>query len=490
MTSSDNGTPAAAALQLNVAAPPPPLPLEIARRNLRIVVLFAIVDGMDVALLPATFRALEAAFALSTSNLATIAAAQGFGLAFGAPFWGVLADNGVSLKLLMAVGSLSWCSILIVLSLTSSFPIMVFLRFVNGCCLSMYAPVIQSIVAESTEPNERGTEFGRIEFWRHCLGNFGAMLVCTSMSNRVIFGMMGWRVAFLSVAFFAMGLTAIILSFFKEQPREWKPDQISILPELRRLYSFLCIGSYRIVILQGMFQEMSFGAMQFLAMYFQYLGLPDAQAGFAAAMYQFSRGLGYFGGGTIGDVLAKWSPHHGRTFAAQLSCILSLPLVWLLFHVIGDNVPAIVVVVFTLGLVSVWPKTACNKPILIDVVPDGCIASATAWDRTIEGGVGHTVGPHAMALICTVVYGYNPTDVQVSDLTVADQMTNMRALASSLFLVVCLCKSSCCLIYCLLHHTYKQDLMTADNKYSASLRDGKLPTEATPFNKEKNAKEV
>jgi len=494
----ENGTLASAEAQLSAGSSrarvhsPTGLPRasEVARWNLRIVVLFGIIDGMDIALLPATFRALEATFGLTTSNLATMAAAQGFGMAVGAPIWGAFADNGASLKLLMAIGASSWACILMLLSFTSVFQIMVSLRFFNGVALSVYAPVIQCIVAESTEQHERGTEFGRIEFFRHCIGNFGAMLVCTAISNTTIFGMMGWRVAFIGVAISAMLLTAVILSSFQEEPREWKPDQISIQKEFSKLYGFLCIGSYRVILIQGMFQEMCFGAMQFLPMYFQYLGLPDAQAGLAAAMYQFSRGMGYFWGGSIGDSLSKWSPYHGRTFAAQLSCLLSVPLAWVLFNLIDDRLFPTVVIVFLLGLISVWPKTACNKPVLIDVVPDGCVSAATAWDRTIEGGVGHTIGPHAVGVLSAAAFGYNPASVQLEALSPEDQAINMRALGSSLFLVLLVGKLCCCLFYGFLHWTYKQDMQQANNKYSAKLLDMKLPTEATPLKATKDTKEV
>merc|ERR1719506_2756969 len=119
------------------------------------------------------------------------------------------------------------------------------------------------------------------------------------------------------------------------------------------------IPTFRVIALQGMFKEIRMNALYFMAMYFQYLGLPDAQAGFLVSLFTLFTGFGYMLGGVVADELVQWSPFHGRALTAQFSVLMSIPILVLLFGVLPNESelnPVIVGLVISLGLVAMWAK--------------------------------------------------------------------------------------------------------------------------------------
>lgn len=56
--------------------------------------LVSVLEGADMALLPAVFYALQTDLGLSLSDLATMTLIQGVTTSAVAPFWGILADRG------------------------------------------------------------------------------------------------------------------------------------------------------------------------------------------------------------------------------------------------------------------------------------------------------------------------------------------------------------------------------------------------------------
>jgi len=374
----------------------------------------------------------------------------------------------------------------VLLAFAADYRAMLFLRLLNGLALGMFTPLVQSIVAELSPPEERGSNFGRIEFFRFAVGTMPTTIAVTSVSNQMIVGMMGWRVAFLAVAVCGLGFAVVILWLYHEEPRQWRPERISILGELQKVAGYWMIPTFRVIALQGMFKEIRMNALHFMAMYFQYLGLGDSQAGLLVSLYTFFTGIGYVVGGMVADELVQWSPFHGRALTAQFSVLLSIPILVLLFGVLPEETelnPIIVGLVISLGLVAMWPKTGCNKPILTEIVPGDCIASACAWDRCLENFVGMTIGPSIVGLLSGRVFGYEATDLQVADMEPAARLSNASALSQSLLMgtvgpeVICFC------FYCFLHYTYRNDILV-DGRFAGlgdKGRDAKLPTETTAF---------
>ena len=116
------------------------------RRRAQISVnLCTAIDAADAALLPAVFRALEVAFALSPSSLATLVLAQSVTGAVFAPLWGWLADGDlVPRRTLLLIGCGWWALLTACTAAATGFWSLLLARTVLGAALPLISPVAQA----------------------------------------------------------------------------------------------------------------------------------------------------------------------------------------------------------------------------------------------------------------------------------------------------------------------------------------------------------
>mmetsp|Transcript_46257 Transcript_46257/g.100566 ORF Transcript_46257/g.100566 Transcript_46257/m.100566 type:complete len:478 (+) Transcript_46257:123-1556(+) len=449
----------------------------LARSTLCCTCLLITVEGMDVQLLPASFRALEAGLGYSPTKLALLAVGQSIAVSFSGPAWANLADSGCSRRILLASGAALWATFTFGLAWTWLYPAMMFLRLLNGCALGMVSPVIQAVVAETSDEMDRGRSFGWITLFERIFGEVTGIVVVTAISNVIYHGIYGWRFAFMFVAVGSMVIASIILLFMEEAPRPWKPENLGLSVELGKLRRCWRIPSFRIIVLQGMFGRIAWSGLgSFGPMYFQYVGVSDLSAGIICGMVILGGGLGGLGGGIIADRLAQWSPNHGRPLAAQLSVGLGILALMLLLCIPRD--PSMQVFMgmssLLLGLVASWCATGCNRPVMLDIVPPDCWASVLAWDVCLERGVGAFIGPLITGLVSDKVFNYQTSMEQVADMTFAQRSRNADALGNSLLLCGVIPWLVTLSIYGLLHRTYAADAALAQQERKA-IEDGRQP---------------
>jgi len=442
--------------------------------NLWLLCGLSMIDGMDIQLLPSAFRALEADLGMSTTMLASLVVCRALAFAVTGPFWGNLIDNGYPRKYMLCPCLLCWGFCTIVFALVSDFHVMAVLRVLNGASLGLLLPITQSIVSDTSALRERGHNFGMVEFSNKALGQVFATLLVTSMSNMLTFGIAGWRTAFVGVGLLSLALAWACNIYMEEnRPRPYTPENVGVVTELRKFFSYFKISTFTVIVVQGMFGTIPVAAMNFAPMYFQYLGLADWEAGAAFCMFVLGGGFGGLLGGAIGDKLAEFSENHGRPMTAQLSVFLGIPLVYLAFTVspsAGKTVWIIGALMFALGLLSQWCAAGCNKPIFLQIVPLASQGSAMAWDGCVEQASGHIIGPMAVGLIAGNMLGYTTTLGQISTMDPEVSAENAAALGSALAFSTVLPWCICFLLYSLLHFTYKHDIRSEEllNRASSS----------------------
>lgn len=428
--------------------------------NLWLLCALATIDGMDLQLLPASFRALEASLGMSPPKLALLAVCQDVAFSLSGPVWGSLADNGFSRRRLLCLGATAWGILTMILAFVSNFHMMAMLRVLNGACLGLLVPITQSIIAETSSVGDRGYNFGLIQFSNNAIGQVVATLVVTSISNKMFFGVEGWRVAFFGVGLLSLVLAAVVSIFMEEKPRPYTPENVGIVTEFKKFVSYFKIRTFVVVVLQGMVGTIPGAALMFATMYFQYLGLLDWQAAAAFSMYVLGGGCGGLLGGIIGDRLAGYSRDHGRPFTAQMSVFLGIPLVAAVFTMKppADNVLITMGgMMFMLGVLSSWCATGCNKPIFTQIVPPGSQASVMAWEFCLEHTSGHILGPVAVGYVSQHFFGYTSSTQQVQDMPPEVRLANADALGKSIALSTVLPWTLCFVLYGFLHYTYKHD---------------------------------
>lgn len=432
------------------------------RVNIALLCMYAIIEGMDMALLPASMRGLEVSLGFGPSRVAALAATQGIMSAFAGPFWAALSDNGYPKRKLLAGGAASWTLILTLLALVSDFRVMLFLRALNGIILAIMVPVSQSMVVEVAGPEERGRLFGITMFCQMTLGMMPAMAIGTGLSTQMVWGFAGWRLSLVIVAALGALVSPLVWFFMVEEPREWRPERINVAAELEKFAVFLTIPSFCVIVGQGMFNAITMCTFQFLTLHFQYQGFADYLSGLLCAIVLISCGFGFFFGGIFGDWSARLSPDHGRAYIAQVSTFMQMLLIYVLFQVEpGVGIPGemnlcLVLVLVFLGAFS-WSKSGCNRPILSELVTGEGIGSIMAWNNCFEYGAGMLIGPSTIGILAQGFFGYEVRMEPVAEMPLDVRERNASAMANAMLLVATLPQIMVILIYVLLHYTYAAD---------------------------------
>eukprot|EP00746_Dinoflagellata_sp_MGD_P022666 gnl/MRDRNA2_/MRDRNA2_153046_c0_seq1.p1 gnl/MRDRNA2_/MRDRNA2_153046_c0~~gnl/MRDRNA2_/MRDRNA2_153046_c0_seq1.p1 ORF type:complete len:469 (-),score=48.41 gnl/MRDRNA2_/MRDRNA2_153046_c0_seq1:27-1433(-) len=435
--------------------------------QLSLLLAVCIAEGSDSAVLGSTFKALEKEMGLTPAGLAIVALAQSVTTNLSAPVWGWMCDEGIaSRKNLMMLGCAGWGAAMIGLGLSISYWQLVALRMFNGLFLACLYPLSQSWVADLVDSRLQGRVFGLVG----AAHNAGTMLtagVTTAYSQRLIMGFYGWRVMCFAVGSASWMLCLALFLFMQSKAKPCESSSPATLFQMvttmsKHLRKGMQIPTFNILVLQGMFGSIPWVAMNFEIMYLQYLKFTDVQVG---TMVSIWTAFGVFGpaiGGLIGDTLAKVSPNHGRPIVAQLSLGMATTLVVVFLgilpsviesHVMWPYVACKIIFLMTAN----WCAAGVNRPILCEIVSTGHRASLIAWFVSIDNVVASFLGNGMVAYLAENVFGYQPTHLDVREMSEAARAVNAHALRTSLLCMEIMPFVLCFLMYTTLHFFYPRD---------------------------------
>lgn len=430
--------------------------------SFRFLYLVCLVEGADLQLLPSTFRSLEAEVGLSPTGLAALATCQALSQSLSAPVWGSLVDSGWSEKSLLVGGSMAWGVLTLLLAGTTEWYSMLALRTLNGLALASLTPVSQAIIAKSTPATERGYYFGLCEL-ALCMGQLLCTILATPISNKTMWGVRGWRVAFATVALTSLALSLVLNALMRDLGPKAR-RVVDFRAELGVLRHCCAIRTFRVIVLQGCFGSIPWSAFgTFAIMFFQYVGVRDLQAAALFVTSLVALGFGNILGGHVGDTLARWSRFHGRPLTAQISVLSGIPLiVWLVAFIPREasSVSQYGAVMCIFGLTASWCKTGVNRPILAEVVPEGSLARILSWFIAFDGAVAACLGPLVAGLIAEA-FGYTPLQGHLDEVPAVLRAKNARALAMGMLWMCVVPWTVCFFVFGLLHLTYKPDVERA-----------------------------
>lgn len=422
-----------------------------------------VIEGLDIHLLPCSFRALERTLGLTPSDLAKLGLAQALTQCTIGPVWAALADNGVSRRNLLIFGVTSWAALTLGLGLVENLYMMVWLRLLNGAALSSLLPISQSIIADVTQPEERGFFFGVVQFFL-TTGVLIGQLFGTTISNTTIYGMAGWRVAFISVAGMSFLLAILIACFMHELPRSQIAESASLSASWQKLVKYLQIPTFRYLVAQGAFGCIPWSAMTFMTMFYQYVGMSDLQAASTASAGVVGNMIGGMLGGVVGDALTRWSRFHGRPLTAQISVLSGIPFIVMILQVVPRNPSSYqtyVCLMFSFTLLASWCGVGVNRPILTEIAGSSDRASIVAWMVAFEGSFGACFGAPFVGYLADNVFGYEAATVQVADMPTVQREQNAEALAHAMLFLTSIPWVICFLFYTMTHFTYRADIARA-----------------------------
>jgi len=201
---------------------------------------------------------------------------------------------------------------------------------------------------------------------------------------------------------------------------------------------------------------MPWAAMTFLIWWLELACFQHWEAGMLSFILTLGVAAGNVLGGYIGDRLARFSPDHGRIYAAQFSVLSGIPLLYVIFFLLptgeeGRSMGAFAVSLFVFGLCISWCSAAVNQPIMSEIVPTSHRAIIFSLDRSFEGGMS-AIAPFVVGSLAVDVFGWDGTSAHQ---TCDDK--DRDSLGKALFWTMSVTWAGCFFFYSTMHCTYPKD---------------------------------
>ncbi|OEH79047.1 major facilitator family protein [Cyclospora cayetanensis] len=378
------------------------------------------IEGIDMQLMPASFKVLQSDFHWALQDLGSLVFYQSASQAIAGLIWGVLADRSSRVQLL-SLGCAGWGIVSIFLGSSTAFWQFALLKVLNGIAMASIGPVAQSLIADLFPPTMRGEHYGWLQLFL-CAGCIMGAMIGGSVANiTAIEGVKGWRLAFFSAGVLSLFVASLVQLLAKEPPR----NQVTLVNELpldlvknsnkqqkgaftdfyQRCHNFCRAAlsrTFLLLLLQGVCGYIPLHAFQFYTLYFQYVGMPDWQASLLTACPLVGGLLGSLFGGWLGDQAERWSEFHGRPLVGQLGTLLALPLIYI--GLLGiprrpEFFGLYAIDMLVLGFAISWCPSGVNRPILSEIVEPDSRATVFATQIAVEGSVSALLGSPVIALL-------------------------------------------------------------------------------------------
>ncbi|KAL3621745.1 hypothetical protein CASFOL_034405 [Castilleja foliolosa] len=353
------------------------------------------------------------------------------------------------------------------------FPKVAISRGLNGIGLAIVTPAIQSLVADSTDDNNRGTAFG----WLQLTGNFGSIiggLISVLLASTSFNGIPGWRIAFHLVGLLSVFI-GILVRLFANDPRFVNPDgtlkknqddhppkpfREEVNDLIKEAKAVIKVPTFQLLVAQGVSGSFPWSALSFVPMWLELMGFSHGTTAVILTVFSVAGSLGGLFGGKMGDVLARRLPNAGRIILSQISSGSAIPLAAILMLGLPDDPSTAVMhgfVFFVTGFFISWNAPATNNPIFAEIVPERSRTSIYALDRSFES-VLSSFAPPVVGLLAQHVYGFKPPPKGSVGLKAIDtNKENAASLGKALYTAIGIPMTICCAFYSFLYCTYPKD---------------------------------
>nr|POE91021.1 hypothetical protein CFP56_05392 [Quercus suber] len=407
--------------------------------TLILVNLAGIMERADESLLPGVYKEVGAALHTDPTGLGSLTLFRSIVQSACYPIAAYLAVRHNRAHVI-AAGAFLWAAATFLVAFSSTFTQVAISRALNGIGLALVSPAIQSLVADSTDDNNRGTAFG----WLQLTGNLGS----------IIGGL-------LSVLIAPITFMGIPDSNAKDRDLvKSKSFWLEVKDLVQEAKSVIKIPSFQIIVAQGVTGSFPWSALSFSAMWLELSGFSHEKTAFLIALFVMGSSFGGLFGGKMGDILSTRLPNSGRIILAQTSSASAIPLAAILLLALPNGPSSGAVhglVLFIVGFCISWNAPATNNPIFAEIVPEKSRTSVYAMDRSFES-ILSSFAPPIVGILAQNVYGYKPVPTGSSESEeIATDRGNAASLAKALYTAIGVPMALCCLIYSFLYYTYPRD---------------------------------
>lgn len=441
-------------------------------RTLVLINFASIMERADEALLPGVYREVGLALHTSPTGLGSLTLLRSLTQAACFPVAAYLAVHHNRAHVI-ALGAFLWAFATFLVGMSTTFLQIAVSRALNGIGLAIVVPAILSLVADSTDDENRGLAFG----WLQLTGNIGSILggiFSVLLAATTVMGIPGWRVSFHLVAAISVVVGVLVRAFATDprfsngsMPTLEKRELKGISPlwsDLKALIleakGVMRIQTFQIIVAQGVVGSFPWSALSFVPLWLELIGFSHEQTAFLMGLFVIAASLGGLFGGLMGDTLARHLPNAGRIILSQISSGLGIPLAAVLLLVLPDDPSTGLVhglMFFIIGFSISWNGPATNNPIFAEIVPERQRTSIYALDRSFESVLA-SFAPPVVGILAQHVYGYKPIPEGSSrDVEIETDRENAASLAKALYTSIGIPLTLCCLIYTFLYCTYPRD---------------------------------
>jgi len=455
--------------------------------SLILINLASISERADENLLPAVYKEVSAAFNAGPTDLGYLTFMMNFLKSIASPLAGVLALH-YDRPAVLAIGTAFWALSTGAVGVSQYFGQVAFWRAVNGFGLAIVIPALQSFIADSYKDGTRGAGFGLLALIGS-VGGIGGSVLATIVAGGDYYGLPGWRLAFISVAFvsFVIGL---LVYLYAVDPRKTSPSHYGSDEDNERSHlvsngilpphsiwkdswmaarSVMKVRTFQIIVLQGIVGSLPWAAVVFFTMWFELIGFDNSSSAALNSFFAIGCASGSFLGGVIADRLSRYYPDSARIMCAQFSAFMGIPFSWILLTVIPQSVDywlAYAVTLFLMGITISWCATCANNPMFAEVVPPKHRTMIYAFDRSFEGSFGSLAAP-AVGIVTEKIYGYNAKTIDLTHGSVEGAYALSRGLLTMMIVPFALCL----MFYTPLYTVFKRD---RENARLASIKEQEL----------------
>ncbi|KAM0837809.1 hypothetical protein ACQ4PT_061390 [Festuca glaucescens] len=438
------------------------------RRTLVLVNLASIMERADEALLPAVYREVGAALHATPTGLGTLTLYRSIVQAACYPLAAYAASRHNRAHVI-AVGAFLWAAATFLVAISETFLQVAISRGLNGIGLALVIPAVQSLVADSTDDEHRGTAFGWLQLTSsigYIIGGFSALLLAPT----TIFGIAGWRFAFHLVAAISV-VVGVLVWFFAVDPN-FPTGKASALGEkrsawdeakdlLREARTVIQIPTFQIFVAQGVSGSFPWSALSFLSMWLELVGFSHGATAVFITVFSVATSLGGLLGGMMGDALARRYPNAGRIVLSQISAGSGVPLAAILLLGLRNDPSTGVshaLVLFIMGLIISWNGAATNSPIFAEIVPVKSRTSIYALDNAFESILA-SFAPPVVGFMSQHLYGFKLADggAGKNGSSPERDRANAVSLAKALYTAIAIPFTICTAIYSFLYCSYPRD---------------------------------
>ncbi|MFW9928500.1 MAG: MFS transporter [Candidatus Thorarchaeota archaeon] len=428
-----------------------------------------IIDQADQEMFPAVYVALEHQLGFSPVQNGLITTSRSFLQAITTPLWGFFGDK-YSRNKILALGCFFWGIFTFLVATATSFETMILFRSLSGIGLAVIIPTAYSLLSDYFPEHQRGKAFGLIGL-TGVLGAIVGTLYATGIQEENIFGIAGWRFAFMTLAFMSFLLGLAIYFFGKDPIRGSSEKQLVGIVSKKTeekykitlkssLPKILANRTYMLILAQGVLGTIPWAAIAFIIAWFQYVGFSGIISAIMFAIIAMGAALGNLFGGMLGDRAAHWNRDKGRIMIAQISVFSGIPLIIVIFWLIPretSNFLLFIVLGFITGFMIIWTAPGTNNPIFSELFEPEIRSTAFGFDRLFEGSIAAT-GTFIVGVLAQYVFGYiDPMGKSIDQLDIVTRNANVNALANGMVVTMVIPWIFCFLIYFLVYFSYPKD---------------------------------